>query len=125
MEIYARMDGDVVAEIIQVPEGHRIESMYAPHLVAAMLPITGQDVSAGMARQADGSFADPASSGVPPERINASIQVRLAAIDARSVRPLRAIMAAQAAGQAPEPSDVAMLADLDAQAATLRAALVT
>lgn len=125
MEFYVRMDGDVVAEIIQVPEGHHIEAMYAPDLVTAMLSVTGQAIAAGMVRQADGSFSAPVSSGTPPERINASIQAQLAVIDARSVRPLRAIMAAQAAGHAPEPADMAFLADLDTQAATLRAALVT
>ncbi|CUW37699.1 conserved protein of unknown function [Magnetospirillum sp. XM-1] len=60
-----------------------------------------------------------------PEQINAGIRARLAETDARSVRSLRAILEAQAAGTAPEAADVAMLAELNAQAALLRAALVT
>jgi hypothetical protein len=125
LKTYARMDGDVVAEIIQVPEGHTLEAMFPPDLVAAMLPVDGLAVSAGMVRQPDGSFTAPALAAVPPERINASIQVQLAAIDARSVRPLRAILEAQTAGIPPDSADLARLADLDAQAVALRAALVT
>lgn len=65
--------------------------------------------------------APPPSAG----QINAGIRAQLDQIDARSVRPLRAILEAQIAGIAPETADVAMLADLNAQAAALRAALVT
>lgn len=61
----------------------------------------------------------------PPsrEQINAAIRARLAEIDARSVRPLRAILDAQAAGLPPDPADVVALANLRSQADTLRASL--
>ncbi|ARJ66201.1 hypothetical protein WV31_11295 [Magnetospirillum sp. ME-1] len=59
------------------------------------------------------------------EEARALIQAELARIDSRSVRPLRAILEAQTAGLSPESADMAMLAELNARAATLRAALVT
>jgi hypothetical protein len=51
------------------------------------------------------------------------IRAQLAAVDAASARPLRAILAAQQAGQTPDAADVAKLAELEAQARTLRAEL--
>ncbi|EME71380.1 hypothetical protein H261_03188 [Paramagnetospirillum caucaseum] len=54
----------------------------------------------------------------------AAILAQLAEIDAKSVRPLRAILDTQAAGQTPDPDDVTYLAALKAQADTLRAQLV-
>jgi len=55
---------------------------------------------------------------------NAPILAALAAIDARTVRPLRAILAAQAAGL-PPGDDVARLAALQAEADSLRAGLAS
>ena len=49
------------------------------------------------------------------------IVVALTALDAASVRPLRAILTAQAAGRTADAADLAKLADLAAQAVTLRA----
>ncbi|WP_051202938.1 hypothetical protein [Desulfovibrio aminophilus] len=53
----------------------------------------------------------------------AAIRSELTAIDAASARPLRAILAAQTAGQTPDQDDVDRLADLEAQALDLRAEL--
>lgn len=53
----------------------------------------------------------------------AAIRSELTAIDAASARPLRAILAAQAAGQTPAQADVDRLAELEAQAVALRAEL--
>lgn len=47
------------------------------------------------------------------------IAAELAAVDLASVRPLRAVLAAEK----PDPEDVAKLAELDAQASALRAEL--
>lgn len=69
-----------------------------------------------------GVFTPPALS---TERINAAIYAKLAQIDARSVRPLRAILEAQAMGLAPDPADVACLASLRARADALRGDLVS
>lgn len=68
------------------------------------------------------NFAPPAPT---TEQMRAATIAQLSTIDAKSVRPLRAILEAQAAGLAPNAADVDMLADLNAQAAELRAALVT
>lgn len=68
-----------------------------------------------------GAFVSPELSGEPS---NAAIHARLAQIDARSVRPLRAILDAQIAGLAPDSGDVAYLASLKAQADALRADLI-
>lgn len=48
---------------------------------------------------------------------------RLQVIDILSARPLRAIFAAQAASQSPDPFDLAVLAALEAEAEALRASL--
>lgn len=121
METYVRMDGDKVAEIITPPDGHSIEAMFAPDLVATMIRITGQVPSVGMVRQPDGAFG----AAPPPAGTNALIYARLAEIDTRSIRPLRAILGAQAGGLAPEPTDLAFLAQLKAEADALRSDLVS
>ncbi|TAN76890.1 MAG: hypothetical protein EPN20_01950 [Magnetospirillum sp.] len=54
----------------------------------------------------------------------AEVKVRLEIIDSRSSRPLRAVLAAQAAGQQPAAADLQALAALEAEAAELRARLV-
>lgn len=51
------------------------------------------------------------------------IKAALAVLDAASARPLRAVLVAQAQGAEPGAADVAKLADLEAQAVTLRAEL--
>lgn len=53
----------------------------------------------------------------------AAIRSELTAIDAASARPLRAILAAQAAGQTPAQADTDRLAELEAQAVALRTEL--
>jgi hypothetical protein len=53
------------------------------------------------------------------------IGVALAALDVSSARPLRAILAAQAAGETAAAADVARLAELEAQAVTLRKELAS
>ncbi|CCG42195.1 phage tail protein [Magnetospirillum molischianum] len=58
-------------------------------------------------------------------RVNAPLLAALDAIDAATVRPLRAVLAAQAAGTAPAVDDVARLTELDSQAAALRLRLVS
>lgn len=68
-----------------------------------------------------GTFSRPP---LAPEQTNAAIRARLAEIDARSVRPLRAILDAQAAGLTPSQADVGYLAELKAQADALRAQLL-
>lgn len=50
----------------------------------------------------------------------AYIQAQLDTIDAASSRPLRAIVAAQAAGETPAMADLTKLANLEAQAVALR-----
>lgn len=67
---------------------------------------------------------DPADIQAAEDReANARLVARLEALDKRKVRPLGAIVAAQASGQAPHPLDVAALAALEAEAAELRAQL--
>jgi hypothetical protein len=51
----------------------------------------------------------------------ASIDTALDALDAATVRPLRALLAADAAGTDRDPDDLDKLADLETQAAALRA----
>lgn len=55
---------------------------------------------------------------------NNPILRQIAALDASSTRPLRAVLAAQAVGTDPDPADVERLVDLNAQAADLRSRLV-
>lgn len=57
------------------------------------------------------------------EQVTVDVKVRLAAIDANSTRPLRAILAAQAAGRVPDPADMDRLVTLEAEADTLRGQL--
>lgn len=57
-------------------------------------------------------------------RLNAPILSALASLDAATVRPLRSVLAAQASGKTPDPTDIARLADLEARADTLRGQLV-
>ncbi|MBF0128660.1 MAG: hypothetical protein HQL33_01580 [Alphaproteobacteria bacterium] len=59
-----------------------------------------------------------------PDEANAPILRQLAELDARSIRPLRAVLAAQASGQAAEAGDVDTLVAQKAQADALRARLV-
>lgn len=54
---------------------------------------------------------------------NARIVALLEALDKRKARPLGAIVAAQAAGNAPHPLDVAALSALEAESAELRSQL--
>lgn len=124
MDIYARMDGDVVAEIIEIPEGHSIEGMYVPDLAATMVRVTGDIPVVGMILRPDGAFVAAPLPLKSAAEINASIYARLAMIDAKSVRPLRSILEAMTAGLAADPADTATLADLNAQADALRAQLV-
>lgn len=119
METYVRMDGDKVAEIINLPDGHSIEAMFAPDLVATMIRITGQVPSIGMVRQPDGAFC----AAPPPAGTNALIYARLAEIDARSIRPVRAILGAQVMGVPPDAADLAFLAQLKSEADALRSGL--
>lgn len=53
----------------------------------------------------------------------AEIKAELTAIDAASARPLRAVLAATTSGGTADPADVARIAELEAQAVTLRAEL--
>lgn len=55
----------------------------------------------------------------------ARTRAELAVIDAATIRPLRAVLAAQHMGVDPDPADVAMLTDLETQALALRATLNT
>ncbi|EME67921.1 hypothetical protein H261_21004 [Paramagnetospirillum caucaseum] len=78
--------------------------------------------TAGVGDTWDGSaFTPPMPTA---EQINRALRARLAETDARSIRPLRSILDAQAAGQPPDPADVSILAGLKAQADALRAELV-
>lgn len=70
----------------------------------------------------DGTVFTPPT--LSPERTRAAIHSALERIDARSVRPLRAILGAQAAGLTPDPTDLAYLSGLEAEADALRASLV-
>ena len=54
-----------------------------------------------------------------------AILAELTIIDIRSARPLRAVLAAQAAGQPAAPADLQTLASLEAEAAALRLRLTT
>ncbi|CAA7613098.1 hypothetical protein MCP1_110050 [Candidatus Terasakiella magnetica] len=58
------------------------------------------------------------------DEINGPLLAQIAALDASSTRPLRAVLAAQAVGTDPDPADVERLVDLNAQAAALRSRLV-
>ncbi|MBF0093373.1 MAG: hypothetical protein HQL34_02395 [Alphaproteobacteria bacterium] len=59
-----------------------------------------------------------------PDEVNAPILRELAELDARSIRPLRAMLAAQASGRAADQRDVDTLADLGTRTDALRARLV-
>lgn len=52
-----------------------------------------------------------------------AVLAELGIIDARSVRALRSVLAAQAGGQTPAASDLSALAGLESEAAALRARL--
>lgn len=67
---------------------------------------------------------DPADIRAARDReADAGLVSRLEALDRRKVRPLGAIVAAQAAGQAPHALDIAALAALEAEAVELRSQL--
>jgi hypothetical protein len=67
---------------------------------------------------------DPADIQAALDReVNASLVAQLEALDKRKARPLGAIVAAQAAGQASHPLDVAALVALEAESAELRTQL--
>lgn len=67
-------------------------------------------------------FATAIWGAVPGERAPEILRA-LADLDTATVRPLRALLVSQAAGTAPDPDDVARLADLEASAVALRAEL--
>ena len=50
----------------------------------------------------------------------AAILAELVGLDAATVRPLRAVLAAEKAGGSPDPEDIARLSSLEAQAVALR-----
>ena len=56
---------------------------------------------------------------------NAPLLAQLDALDAKSVRAARAVAVALANGKTPDPTDLARLAAIEAQAATLRGQLVS
>ena len=59
------------------------------------------------------------------EQKNDAVLAQLDALDVASMRPLRAVLNAIQAGQAPSPMDIAKLAAHDTQAATLRETLIS
>ena len=70
--------------------------------------------------------ADPAPEPVTPAAIRRTeIEAELTAIDAASARPLRAILSATTSGGTADATDVAKLAELEAQAKALREELAT
>ncbi|BAE53078.1 hypothetical protein amb4274 [Paramagnetospirillum magneticum AMB-1] len=81
--------------------------------------------TAGVGDGWDGVSFTPMSPAPSTARANDMILAELGAIDAKSIRPLRAILAAQAAGVAPDPTDVAYLAGLKSRADALRSSLAT
>jgi hypothetical protein len=87
---------------------------------------TGETVAADLSdlERADLQARRDAAPSTQKAQANALVVEQLSAIDAKSVRPLRAVLAAQSAGQAPAPADLARLDDLKAQADALRAALI-
>jgi hypothetical protein len=103
-------------------------------VVAALAPEAVEllGVEAAAARVAGGAaheilagpFMAPAPS--PAEQAaarRAQVLAELAALDAASARPLRAVLTAQTAGQPPAAEDVARLAELESQAQALRVEL--
>lgn len=56
---YARIQNDMVVEILQPVPGFTVEQCFHPSLIA-MCEIVGDNVQAGWVRQENGSFADPA-----------------------------------------------------------------
>lgn len=58
------------------------------------------------------------------QRVNAPILAQLAEIDTKTVRPLRAILAVQAAGLTPSEADIQRVAEYDAAASALRSQLL-
>lgn len=109
---YAIVQGGIVANII---EWDGDISSWSPPEGATMV---ASDTAT------PGSAWDGATFAPPATNTAAFAKARLASIDARSVRPLRAILTAQAAGREPESADLDRLAELQAEADTLRGLLL-
>lgn len=110
-------------------------SIHASAIPADAVAITAAEHAALLQAQAQGMVIQTGEDGRPEavERVLtlaeqtaariAEIKAALAALDASSARPLRAILAAQQAGVSLDQDDVDMLASLEAQAQALRAEL--
>jgi L-fucose isomerase-like protein len=87
-------------------------------------PEAGEVLFAAEATEAELAAAFPghatARAAVEAAGANAALRTQLDALDAKSVRPLRAVLAATQAGATPDPADLAKLAAIEAQAQSLR-----
>lgn len=61
---------------------------------------------------------------ITPEETNARIRSQLDAIDAKSLRAVRSVLAAIHGGDTPDPGDIAKLTEYETQADELRAKLI-
>lgn len=132
MQNYARIIDNIAVETwTPHAEGLTPAEAFHPTLAGQFTPVPA-GVTPGSTYDPDADtwtiapIPEPAPAPAPqtPTAIRiAEIEVELTAIDAASVRPLRAILAATNAGTTPAPADVARLTELDAQAVALRAEL--
>lgn len=112
---YGIIENGVCVNVVDAPEGF----VFPPSVVFAA------SAGVGIGDVWDGQKFVPQPSPPPtPSDPNEVVYAQLAGIDRRTVRPLRAVLTAQANGQSPSAEDTAMLAQLDAKAAALRAQLV-
>lgn len=119
MKNFARIENKSVAEILSavaLPEYH-------PSLEWVEVQ-DGRELPQVGWLYSDGVFSPPEiDPATQREMERARILSALADLDAASVRPLRAILAAQASGGTPDAEDVARISDLAAQAQALRVEL--
>lgn len=107
--------GSIPADAVEITADEHAALMLAQSAGKVIVPgVDGRPIAAEPA---------PATEAELGTLRRAAIAAELTAIDAASARPLRAIIATQAAGGEAAPADVAKIAELEAQAVLLRAEL--
>ena len=121
MANFARVINNTAVDVSTDPTNHFHPSVAAefvsvPDYVAPQWRMVDDEWQAPLAPE-----PAPEPEPVTPAEIRrAEIEAELTAIDAASARPLRAILTATTSGGTADPADIAKLAELEAQAKSLR-----
>ena len=112
--LYARIDGGLVAEIVEVdPESAPIEARFHPAIVAVCVAVPDPAIGVGWRWTREGGFAPPAAAPTPaPRRHLAPLSFR------RRLSPARRAAVTLAASAALEAGDAAPQTWLDDLAAS-------